>query len=614
MVDLSKFNFPRSVEDKIRFWLGDEFDKTMRNEIHELIEKGDREELYDRFYTELDFGTGGLRGIIGAGTNRMNTVIVGMATQGLANYILEATSLEDTKAVIAHDCRNFSREFAIETASVLAANGITTYLFKDLRPTPELSFAVRRLDATSGVVITASHNPKEYNGYKVYWSDGAQVVPPHDDRIIEEVRKIKSISEVKRIDFEQAVAEGSIKILGDEIDRAYLDAIAEESLTPELNKERGDELKIVFTPLHGAAITLVPKALKEWGFSNVAICEEQATPDGNFPSVRSPNPEDREALEPAISFATKEQADIILANDPDCDRLGVVCRQPDGSYKHLTGNQMCALMTHFILSRLKEQEGLPERPAVVTTIVTTPMMETIARSFDVHTEYTLTGFKWICEKVRIWESLPDGSEDKYRFIYGCEESLGHVVGTSVRDKDGVIAACITAEIALHAKIRENKTLLELMDSLYRRYGVFIEQTKSIYLTGAEGGKTMDYIMKQLREESPREIGGLEVLYIDDVKLQKRINARTGETVATLNLPVSNVLVFELSGGNKVIARPSGTEPKIKFYFLFRDTRDLPIPDEEELKNRKEKLRKIFDTAHQDFLNIINRLIETFEKA
>jgi len=606
-MELNQLELPASITDRIQFWLSEAFDTETRDELQALIDKGELDELYDRFYKDLEFGTGGIRGKIGAGTNRMNRYVVGMATQGLANYIIQQTpSPEERKVVIAYDSRQFSKEFAEETALVLAGNGIKAYIFDELRPTPELSFAVRYLRATAGVVITASHNPKEYNGYKVYWSDGAQIVPPHDRNIINEVRKITSIEQVKRLPRPEAEKQGLLEIIGDSIDEAYLEAIKKISITPHQDRAYGGEIKIIYTPLHGTGIKLVPRALAEWGFSNVMVCDEQAQPDGNFPTVKSPNPEEPVSLIPAISFAKEQAGDILLANDPDCDRLGVVCRQADGEYKIITGNQLSSMLCYFIFSELQREGRLPERPAVVTTIVTTRMIEAIASSFGAHTEYTLTGFKWICEKARLWESDPQ----KYSFLYGTEESLGHVVGTSVRDKDGVIAACVTAELALWAKLQKRKTLLEFMDELYQQYGVFTEETHSIYLTGAEGQKTIENVMEMLRNTPPPEIGGLAVEFITDVKLGKRINAKTGEKVSDVSLPVSNVLMFTLAQGHTVVARPSGTEPKLKLYFLLQDTENLPIPTPEQLAMRKQTLQKQLEILKTDFLNTINSLINS----
>lgn len=611
-IDLKYLALPEEIVKKVKFWLSEAFDPDTRNELQELINKGERDELYDRFYKDLEFGTGGIRGKIGAGTNRMNKYVVGMATQGLANYIIQQIPTpEDRKVVIAYDSRNFSKEFAEETAQVLAGNGIKAYLFDELRPTPLLSFAVRYLNATAGVVITASHNPKEDNGYKVYWSDGAQIVPPHDRNIINEVKKITSIEQVKRISLEEAEKQGLLEIIGESVDIAYLDAIKKLSIIPKIDHARGAEIKIIYTPLHGTGIKLVPRALKEWGFTNLKICAEQAQPDGNFPTVKSPNPEEPVALLPALDFAKEQEGDILLANDPDCDRLGVVCRQPDGEYKIITGNQLSSMLCYFILSQLQKQGRLPERPAVVTTIVTTRMVEKIAKSFGAHTEYTLTGFKWICEKVRLWESdSTEGSSPKYSFVYGTEESLGHVVGTCVRDKDGVIAACVTAELALWTKTQKNKTLLEFMDELYQQYGIFTEETHSIYLTGAEGQKIIENIMESLRESPPKEIGGVAVEYITDVKLGRHINAKTGEKISDVNLPVSNVLMFTLAGGHTVVARPSGTEPKIKLYFLLQDTENLPITNFEELTIRKNALQKQLENIKNDFLSNINSVINS----
>jgi phosphoglucomutase len=512
--------------------------------------------------------------------------------------------------VIAHDSRHFSKEFSEEAASVLAANGIKAYLFDDLRPTPELSFAVSYLNATAGVVVTASHNPSEYNGYKVYWDDGAQIVPPHDTNIINEVRNILSLKDVKRVPFNQARIEEMVEIVGTEIDDAYLKSIKELSVYPELDKERGGEIHILYTPMHGAGIKLTPRALEEWGFSNVTVCAAQEKPDGDFPSVESPNPEDAAALVPALTEAREKNCDIVLASDPDCDRLGIVCRQPDGTYMTLRGNQCSSLICYFILNGLKEQGRLPQNPAIVTTIVTTTMVETIARAMGTHTEYTLTGFKWICERARIWENMPEGTPGKYSFIYGTEESLGHVVGTSVRDKDGVIGACIAAEIALWTMTQKNKTIPEFLDELGMTYGIFTDTTKSIYLTGASGKEQIGMIMETLRNKPPRELGALTVEYVTDILEKKRIECATGDLLPSPDLPESNVLILELAGGNRVIARPSGTEPKIKFYFLMQDTENLPIANMETYEQRKKTLEGKMTLIIDEFMGNIDSMIST----
>ncbi len=608
-MELEQLGFEPEIIEKIKTWLSEDFDSQTREEIRSLILQGDRGALLDMFYTDLDFGTGGMRGKVGAGTNRMNKYTVGMATQGLAHYILqEITTPGDRKAVIAYDSRNGSPEFARQCAQVLAANGIKTYVFESLRPTPELSFAVRLLGACSGIVITASHNPKEYNGYKVYWSDGAQIVPPHDENIIGEVKSISSPHDVKTTDYDHAVEEGLVEEIGESVDEEYLKAIHKDAVTPDIDSAEGGGVSIFYTPLHGSGIALVPRALEWWGFTDVHVSEEQKEPDGDFPSVESPNPEDSEALLPAIKGARKVGSDILLANDPDGDRLGMCVRQPDGDYHFMNGNQCASLLCWFILSQLKEQGRLPHRPAVVTTIVTTRMIEKIASSLDTHTAYTLTGFKWICERERLWEQMPPGSPDKYDFVFGTEESLGYVVGTRVRDKDGVIAACVASEMALWIKTRKKMTLLQFLDELYREYGVFTEKTKSIYLRGAQGEKQMLSIMDSLRDDPPKKIAGAEVQFISDIYRNQRIDCRSGEKVGEAGLPKSNVLIFEIERGHRVIARPSGTEPKIKFYFLLQDTDDIPIKSDAELTERKKKLQDKLELIIDDFIGRVNLLI------
>ncbi len=549
------------------------------NSLYERALTGDEKsigEFNEAFGRELDFGTGGLRGIMGPGTNRMNRVVVAKATQGLAQYV--GSQAEAGSVAIAYDNRNNSDVFARVAAQVVAGNGLRAYLFKDMRPTPELSFAVRHLGATAGIVVTASHNPKEYSGYKVSWNDGAQVLPPHDRAIIDQVRSVGSMEQVKIADFDQAVQEGRIVLLGEEVDRAYLDALQRVRLRNELTDLRGGELSIVYTPLHGAGMRSVPPALAEWGFSNVHIVEEQSIPDGNFPTTQSPNPEEEAALGMAIELAKKTDSDIVLATDPDADRLGFAVKH-NGEYRMITGNQGCALMTWYMCETLREQNRMPENAAIVKTIVTTDLMNAITQEYGVHLGECLTGFKHIASLMREYEQPgPDGQPVK-RFLMGCEESYGYLVGTHARDKDAVVAACVTAEMALWAKTK-GWTLIDLLDQLYRRYGVHVESQISLTRPGLAGMAEIKDMMNALRENPPREVAGIKVSTVTDIKDDTVRDMIEEKTTPGPGLPSSNVLLFALADGSTVVARPSGTEPKIKFYFMVVDTSQSPLSKNE----------------------------------
>lgn len=549
-------------------------------EVDTLLEKaraGDADALAsikEAFGRELDFGTGGLRGIMGPGTNRMNRVMIAKSTQGLASYV--ASQAANGSVAIAYDSRNKSALFARVAAQVVAGNGLRAYLFSDLRPTPELSFAVRHLGATAGIVVTASHNPKEYNGFKVSWSDGAQVLPPHDKAIIEQVRAVKSMEQVKLADFDQAVADGKIVMLGEEMDTAYLQALQFVRTCPELSDKRGSELKIVYTPLHGTGIRVVPEALAQWGFSNVLIEEQQAVPDGNFPTTKSPNPEEHAALELAINLATENDADIVLATDPDADRLGYAVKH-NGQFQLISGNQGCALMSWYICEVLKEQGRLPENAAIVKTIVTTELVRAITNDYGVTLGNCLTGFKYIASVMREYEQPDKNGLPLKQFLMGCEESYGYLVGTHARDKDAVVAACVVAEMTLWAKT-QGKTLVDLLADLYRRYGVHVESQVSLARPGLAGMQEISDMMNRLRKNPPTEIAGIKVHTVTDIDNNTVLHPATGETTSGPNLPKSNVIMFELADGSTVVARPSGTEPKIKFYFMVVDREGIPISE------------------------------------
>lgn len=530
-------------------------------------------QLEDAFYQDLDFGTGGLRGLMGPGTNRMNRMTVAKATQGLANYILRQENARGS-VCIAHDSRLHSREFACEAASVLAGNGLHAYLFDNVRPTPELSFAVRQLGAAAGIVITASHNPKEYNGYKVSWSDGAQVVPPQDRGIIEEVRKVTGAGDVHRVDFDAAVGDGRIRIIGAEIDREYLQSIDPLRMLRELSDEHGDDLLITYTPLHGTGITLVPKALASWGFNNVTVVPEQAEPDGNFPTTKSPNPEEEVAMQLALELARRENADVVFATDPDADRIGIAARR-NGELHLMSGNQVGALLAYYVCSTLREQKRLPANGVLIKTIVTTELIRCIAGEFEVGLEDCLTGFKYIGELIRKYEEEGTPEKPSKTFLMGCEESYGYLVGTHARDKDAVVTACVLAEMALWAKSR-GETLFDILHELFARHGVFMESQMSKTMPGVSGMHQIGALMQSLRTEPPSDISGIAVREIIDIADNSRVEMVSANRSAGPGLPKSNVLIFRLKDGSSVIARPSGTEPKIKFYFMVVDRENLPI--------------------------------------
>ena len=535
-------------------WLTGKFDQNTKKEILRMQEE-DPAGLSDAFYRTLEFGTGGMRGILGVGTNRMNKYTVGFATQGLANYLIKCFK-QDIKVAISFDSRNFSSEFASIAANILAANEIQVYLFDSLRPTPELSFAVRHLQCNAGIMITASHNPKEYNGYKVYWNDGGQLVPPHDKNVITEVNKIKTVDQVKwdgRPDL--------IRSIGKDIDNVYLTLIKRLSLNPEIVTENPN-LCIIYTPLHGTGISVVPQALSDFGFKNVHIVEAQAVTDGNFPTVKSPNPEEHAALELAIKEAKKVKADIVLATDPDADRVGIAVRGKGGKYQLFNGNQTATLLFHYVLSQ-SNLNPMDNDNFVVKTIVTTDLIDLIASDYNVECFNVLTGFKYIAEKIREYEGVK-------HFLVGGEESYGYLVSDFVRDKDAVSACCLIAEMAAYYKTVHKRTLIQQLDALYHQYQYFKEDMVSLTEPGKEGMQAIQKRMSDLRENMPTTLGGQQVLKAYDYKAQHSCNM-ISTTRDRIELPMSNVLQFVTADGSKVTVRPSGTEPKIKFYFSVRET-------------------------------------------
>ncbi len=540
-------------------WQSDStFDKATQEELRSI--SNNDKEIEDRFYRELEFGTGGLRGKLGAGTNRINIYTIRKATQGLAEYIIQEGEEAMKRGVaIAHDSRRFSQEFADEAARVLAANNISAYIFDGLRPTPVLSYAVRKLKAISGIVITASHNPPEYNGYKVYWEDGGQITSPKDKEIIAKVNGITDYKLIKTITRNEAIDNGFYHVISSVMDDDYIEELKKLVIDFEVIKQEADKLTIVYTPLHGTGNIPVRRILKEIGFNNVHVVPEQEIPDGNFPTVPYPNPEDIKAFELALSLAKKKNGDVIMATDPDADRLGVIVKTKDGEYKALTGNNIGILLMDYILRRKKELGILPENGAVISTIVSTYMSRNIAKNFNVKLFETLTGFKYIGEKIKEFKASGD-----HEFLFGFEESYGVLIGTHARDKDAIVAVMGVAELAAYYKA-QNMTLYEALHMLYAKYGYFIESLQGITLKGKEGVLKIRHILTTLRENPPKEINGIKIISMRDYESGIIANFYTGET-STTKLPKSNVLYYDLEDGSWFCVRPSGTEPKVKIYF------------------------------------------------
>ena len=535
---------------KIATWLNGNYDEATKNAIKEL-QNANTSELEESFYKNLEFGTGGLRGIMGVGTNRINKYTIGMATQGFANYLLKTYTNEPISVAIGHDSRNNSRFFAETTAQVFAANGITVHIFETLRPTPELSFAIRHLGCKAGVVCTASHNPKEYNGYKAYWNDGGQLVPPHDKNVIKEVEAIQSVDEVK-----WTGGDANIHIMGISMDDAYINMVKSLSVYPEVIASQKD-LKIVYTPIHGTGITLVPRVLSEFGFTNVTVVEEQANPDGNFPTVGYPNPEESETMAIGLAKAKALDADILLGTDPDADRVGIGVKNHKGEWVLMNGNQTAVLAFAYMMEARKAKGIAQPNDMVITTIVTTEMINQVAKQNQVNCYNVLTGFKWIAELIK-------EKEAKENYIIGGEESFGLMIGDQIRDKDAVSAVALLCEMAAYEKSK-GRTLFDKMIDLYVQYGFYYENLISITKKGMNGQQEIAAMMDGYRKNPPAEINGVKVVSLLDYELQKGTNLITGETW-TIQLPKSNVLQFVTADDSKISARPSGTEPKIKFYF------------------------------------------------
>ncbi len=541
-----------SIQDKVSVWLSGNYDEATKNAINSL----QPDELADSFYRSLEFGTGGLRGIMGVGTNRMNKYTVGMATQGFANYLKKTYGSEPISVVIGHDSRNNSRFFAETTAGVFAANGIQVYLFEALRPTPELSYAIRRLGCKAGVVCTASHNPKEYNGYKAYWNDGGQLVPPHDKNVIREVEAITSVDEVN-----WTGGEANITLIGHDMDEAYINMVKSLSVYPEVIQAQHD-LSIVYTPIHGTGITLVPEVLSRFGFTNVHIVEAQATPDGNFPTVGYPNPEESETMAMGLAMAKSIDADILLGTDPDADRVGIGVKNHKGEWVLMNGNQTAVLAFAYLIEARKAKGIAKPNDMVISTIVTTAMINEVAKQNGVACYNVLTGFKWIAELIK-------EKEANENYVIGGEESFGLMIGNEIRDKDAVSAVALLCEMAAYEKAK-GRSLFDKMIELYMQYGFYYEQLISITKKGMNGQKEIAAMMEGFRTNTPKAIDGSEVVEMLDYEMQTGKNLLSGETWK-LQLPKSNVLQFMTADGSKISARPSGTEPKIKFYFSVHTT-------------------------------------------
>jgi phosphoglucomutase len=571
----------QAIDQKIASWLEGNFDSTTKEEIRSM-QANQPDLLDDAFYRNLEFGTGGLRGLMGVGTNRVNKYTIGMATQGFSNYLLKTYPNESISVVVGHDSRNNSRFFAETTAQVFAANGIKVYLFEALRPTPELSFAIRQLQCKAGVVCTASHNPKEYNGYKAYWNDGGQLVPPHDKNVITEVEAIQSLEEVK-----WNGGDALIEIIGASMDDAYIKMLQSLSVYPEVIAAQSD-LKIVYTPIHGTGITLVPKVLEAYGFKNVHIVEEQATPDGNFPTVAYPNPEESETMRIGLEKAKALDADILLGTDPDADRVGIGVKNHKGEWVLMNGNQTAVLAFAYMMEARRAKGIAAPNDMVVTTIVTTEMINEVARQNEVNCYNVLTGFKWIAELVK-------EKEGKENYIIGGEESFGLMIGDQIRDKDAVSAVALLCEMAAYEKSK-GRSLFDKMIELYMQYGFYYEHLISITKKGMNGQQEIAAMMEGFRNQPPTEIAGMKVVTLLDYQLQLSTDLQTGNQTK-IQLPKSNVLQFVTEDGTKISARPSGTEPKIKFYFSVNTV----LPN-----------REAFDEVYAHLQNKINNIIAAMQ--
>lgn len=556
-----------NTQKNVDSWLNGDYDQTSKDKIKKLLEQNS-EEIIDAFYTRLAFGTGGLRGLMGVGTNRMNEYTIAAATQGLANYINKESSKEPHSVLIGHDSRNNSPFFSEVAARVFAANNIRVYMYKEMRPVPMVSFGCRHKKCIAAVMITASHNPPEYNGYKVYWDDGAQVLPPHDDGIIKEVYNITDPNQVKS---SPDMNSNLIHMIDDNLDRAYLDTVRSLQFYPEENKLNGDKLKLIYTALHGSGITMVPKILHDWGFSNMNLVEKQAVPDGNFPTVEKPNPEEEKAMKMGINQLLAENADILIGTDPDCDRIGTVVLH-ECKAALLSGNEMACICIHHICEALVSKKKMPKNAAFIKTIVTSELFKTIAESYQKACFDVLTGFKYIGQMIREWKKQ---EPHKYEYIFGGEESYGYLLGTHSRDKDAIIMSGLIAEIALHAKLK-NKTLIDILHDIYKKHGIFREKLISVvYPDTKETKEKVKKIMENIRNSPPKSFGGIAVKILEDYESSKKTNLATGSE-EPITLPKSNVLLFWLEDDSKLVIRPSGTEPKVKIYCGVVDKNEKDI--------------------------------------
>ncbi|MBP6619338.1 MAG: phospho-sugar mutase [Leadbetterella sp.] len=579
---LNKLKLDPTAEKNIKTWLKGRYDKTIKDEIQQLIDEGNTTQLTDSFYKNLEFGTGGMRGELGVGSNRMNKYTVGAATQGLANYLNKCFSGEEIKVAIAYDSRNFSPEFGQIAADILSANGITVYLYKALRPTPQLSFTVRELGCQSGIVITASHNPREYNGYKVYWVDGSQVVAPHDKNIVAEVNAITNVKDIKFKGVKKR-----IKMIGEVLDKKYLKAVKSIAVSPRIIKKQKD-LKIVFSSIHGTGITMVPPALAQLGFENVTIVQEQATPDGNFPTVVYPNPEEKEAMSLALKKAQEIDADLVIATDPDADRVGMGVKNPEGEWQLLNGNQAASLIIFYLLKAWKSAGRLTGNEFVCKTIVTTDLIDAMADKAGVKCYNTLTGFKYIAQVIRELEG-------KQTFIGGGEESYGYLIGDKVRDKDAIASCAMIAELTAYAK-HKGISLFDFLADMYKTFGFYYEGLISVTKKGKTGAEEIQQMMTDFRNNPPKTLAGSKVIRMDDLEALKRVNIKTGEVSeiesGKMGMESSNVLQFFTEDGTKFTCRPSGTEPKIKFYIGVKDKLKNKGDFEATLEKLKLKVAKI----------------------
>ncbi|WP_259015093.1 phospho-sugar mutase [Emticicia fluvialis] len=579
---LKNLTLDTTAEKNINTWLKGRYDEETKTAIQKLIDDNNANQLTDSFYKNLEFGTGGMRGEIGVGSNRMNKYTVGAATQGLANYLNKTFPDQEIKVAIAHDSRNFSPEFARVAADILSANGITVYLYKELRPTPQLSFTVRHLGCQSGIVITASHNPREYNGYKVYWVDGSQVVSPHDKNIVAEVNAITNVKDIKFKGVKKR-----IKMIGEAVDKAYLKAVKSICVNPRMIKRQSD-LNIVFSSIHGTGITMVPKALAQLGFTNVNIVEEQATPDGNFPTVVYPNPEEHEAMNLALQKAKALNADLVIATDPDADRVGMAVKDPKGEWQLLNGNQAASLIIYYLLKAWKKAKKLTGKEFVAKTIVTTDLIDEMAAKAGVNCYNTLTGFKYIAQVIRELEG-------EQTFIGGGEESYGYLIGDKVRDKDAIASCAMIAELTAFAK-DQGISLFDFLAEMYQKNGFYYEGLISLTKKGKTGAEEIQQMMVDFRTNPPKSIAGSKVIRMDDYKALTSTDLKTGETTAIaagkLGIEASNVLQFFTVDGTKFTCRPSGTEPKIKFYIGVRANLKKKDEFDATLVALKEKVKSI----------------------